>query len=132
VGQRSFSGCCSVEHNWRINPLGQAGFRLLRMPRGCNTTAHMLFFKRPETIAFMCSEVVALELVRRLASASAAVSARLALPDSGGIELRLDAVPTLLNADLPGTKCARIAGQAVYTFNMGACQTRHGSEPRAQ
>ena len=57
-------------------------------------------------ILLPCSEVVALELVRRLAPASAAVSARMALPDSGGIELRLDAVPTLLNADLPATKCA--------------------------
>ena len=50
--------------------------------------------------------MVALELVRRVSPASAAVSARLPLPDSGGIELRLDAVPTLLNGDLPGTKCA--------------------------
>ena len=65
-------------------------------------------------IILMCSEVVALELVRRLSPASAAVSARLALPDSGGIELRLDAVPTLLNADLPGTKCACISDRSVF------------------
>ena len=52
-------------------------------------------------------EVVALELVRELPLASPAVSARLPLADGcGDIELRLDAVPTLLNADLPGTKCA--------------------------
>ena len=51
-------------------------------------------------------EVVALELVRKLPLASPAVSARLELPESGGIELRLDAVPTLLNADLPATKYA--------------------------
>ena len=74
------------------------------------------------TIAFLhisalitCSEVVALELVKKLLPASAAVSARLPLPESGGIELRLDAVPTLLNADLPRTKCA----QAAYSFPPG-------------
>ena len=55
----------------------------------------------------LCSELVALELVKRLSPASAAVSAQLLLPDSGGIELRLDAVPTLLNTDLPATRRAR-------------------------